>query len=44
MLDQLSLERSISLGVEEIEARVEWRKTNEKPTKDFLSQWAKDNS
>jgi len=34
----IALERSIKLGVEEIEGRIEWRKLNEQPIKDWLAE------
>ncbi len=37
--DIIALGRAISLGVEEIEARVAWREANEKSSKDWLSKF-----
>lgn len=39
----LALARAIKLGIEEIEARVAWRKANEQKTKAWLDVWAKQN-
>ncbi len=40
-LSELSLERAIRLGIEEIESRVAWRKLNEASTKRWLAARAK---
>jgi hypothetical protein len=33
----IALERSIRLGIEEIEGRIDWRTRNEQPIKDWLA-------